>query len=205
MAEQDGYRRLEDMSLEELWRLFPIVLREHDPRWAQWYADEAATLTDAFGPRAVRVSHIGSTAVPGLLAKPTVDILLEVRGGADVRAIREALVGMGWLHMYGSDDEPLRLGFNKGYTPQGFAEQVFHLHVRRPGDPDELYFRDFLVEHPDTCSAYAALKRQLGQRFEHDRDAYTDAKGPFVRDITARARDAYGRRHLLGAHDATAR
>lgn len=101
------------------------------------------------------------------------------------------------MQMDGSSNEPLRLGFNKGYTPEGFAERVFHLHVRRSGDPDELYFRDYLVEHSDVCEAYADLKRELAQCYEHDRDAYTEGKTTFVRETTARARELYGPRYLL--------
>lgn len=193
----DDVRRLQDMTLDELWQLFPIILREHDSRWSQWFAVEASTIAEALGPAVARVSHIGSTAVPGLLAKPTVDILLEVWGDANACAVVDALAGIGWLRMSGSDDEPLKVGLNKGYTPQGFAERVFHLHVRRPGDPGELYFRDYLCEHPDACEAYASLKRDLAQRYERDRDAYTRAKGEFVVETTARARSLYGTRHRL--------
>lgn len=192
-------RRLEDLTLAELWQLFPIRLRDHDPQWSAYYAQESAALVQIFGVTAVRVSHIGSTVVPGLLAKPTVDILLELATEISADEVAERLARAGWLQMYGPDGEPLRCGFNKGYTPHGFAQRVFHLHVRRPGDPDELYFRDYLLEHPDICLAYAALKRDLARRFEYDRDAYTEAKTECVRDVTARARRLYGPRYPLPA------
>lgn len=73
-----------------------------------------------------------------------------------------------------------RISFNKGYTEHGFAEKVFHLHLRYSGDNDELYFRDFLLEHPEVAKAYEDLKLSLWKKYEHDRDGYTNAKTEFV-------------------------
>lgn len=138
-------KTLDEMTLEELWTLFPILLKEYNPLYPVWYEEEArkilATVGDVF-----RVSHIGSTAVEGLLSKPTVDILLELTPRADAEKAARALKGE-WTLMSESED-PWKLSFNKGYTPDGFAEKVFHLHVRRAGDWDELYFRDYLREIP---------------------------------------------------------
>jgi SAM-dependent methyltransferase len=80
--------------------------------------------------------------------------------------------------------------FLKGYTSAGFAEKVYHIHVRYPGDWDEMYFRDYLILHPEAAAAYATLKRQLQEQFAYDRDGYTDAKGAFIKDVTKRAREA---------------
>jgi GrpB-like predicted nucleotidyltransferase (UPF0157 family) len=198
MSETVSHRRgLQDLTLKELWQLFPIILRDYDPQWPGWYGDAAQELRRAFGPHIVRISHIGSTSVAGLIAKPTVDILLELDRSLGARDIREKMAESGWLHMGGDGAEPLRMSFNKGYTPRGFAERVFHAHVRRPGDPDELYFRDYLREHPETCRDYVALKRHLASVYQHDRDAYTDAKGKFIAETTARAPELYGARYLL--------
>ena len=81
-----------------------------------------------------------------------------------------------------------RISLNKGYTPQGFAERVFHIHLRLPGDHDEYYFRDYLREHPAIAKQYETLKLSLWKPYEHDRDGYTAAKGDFIRAITARAK-----------------
>ncbi len=77
-----------------------------------------------------------------------------------------------------------RLSFNKGYTENGFAEKVFHLHLRYDGDNDELYFRDYLNEFPDAAYRYETLKMKLWKRFENDRDGYTGAKTDFVKRYT---------------------
>lgn len=87
------------------------------------------------------------------------------------------------------------MSFNKGYTESGFAERVFHLHLRYAGDNDELYFRDYLREHPGIAKEYEQLKLSLRKRFEHDRDGYTDAKSEFIKRYTAEAKRLYEKRY----------
>ena len=77
----------------------------------------------------------------------------------------------------------------------GFAEKAYHVHLRRLGDNDELYFRDYLNAHPQTAGEYEALKLSLWKRFEHDRGAYTEAKPEFIKAVTAKAREEYAGRY----------
>lgn len=188
---------LQSLSLAELWQLFPIILAEHRPEYALWYDQEAQALTALLGQAGIRrISHIGSTAVAGLLAKPTVDILLEVDAKDKRPQIVEKLTSEGWRLMDEGESPYFKLVFNKGYTPQGFAEKVFHLHVREYGDWDELYFRDYLRAHPAKAQEYAALKKSLQRQYEHDRDGYTAAKTAFVQECTHLARLEFpGRYH----------
>jgi GrpB-like predicted nucleotidyltransferase (UPF0157 family) len=175
------------MSLEELWRLFPIELSEHNPIWGDWYAEEHASLSELLGDRIVQIDHIGSTAVNGLIAKPIVDILLQVGDVCDISYIRDTLVKGGWLLM--AEDSPYgALDLNKGYTPDGFADKAFHLHVRKTGDWDELWFRDYLMKHQEAVDKYATLKRSLLKEYKYNRDAYTEAKADFIRDCVVKAR-----------------
>ncbi len=88
-----------------------------------------------------------------------------------------------------------RYSFNWGYTEEGFADKVYHLHLRYEGDHDELYFRDYLNEHPQVAKEYELLKLQLWAKFEHNRDAYTDSKSEFIRKWTSAAKEVYGRRY----------
>lgn len=150
-------KTLEDMSLEELWQLFPIVLTSHQDCWKDWYSQEAAALKQLL-PAGTKVHHIGSTAVPGIRAKPIVDILACLPMAAEFPACRRVLEKTGWICMSQSDS---RMSFNKGYTDTGFADRVFHLHLRLPGDEDELYFRDWLTAHPEDAALYEALKLDL--------------------------------------------
>ena len=73
-----------------------------------------------------------------------------------------------------------RISLNRGYTPKGFADKVYHLHIRHEGDNNEIYFRDYLNEHPKVAKEYEMLKLSLWKKYEHNRDGYTDAKSEFV-------------------------
>lgn len=180
-------KELSRMTLEELWALFPIVLTGPDPRWEQWYQAEEALLR-AHLPGEWPIRHIGSTAIPGIWAKPIVDILVEAPRGTDLSVLDGSLSAAGYRCMSGG---LARRSYNKGYTPQGFAEQVYHLHLRYAGDADEVLFRDWLRAHPQDAKEYEALKLSLWKPFEHDRDGYTAAKTDFVRRILTRARAAH--------------
>ena len=195
-------RDLKEMSLEELWKLFPIMLQEHQPQWKLWYQEEAGQLRGVIGESLLALHHGGSTAVKGLLAKPTVDIFGEMDWQRPDRNTVERLEADGWILMTeGEVENRRRLQFGKGYTPNGFAERVFHLHLRMPGDCEELYFRDYLRAHPKAAVEYGELKRSLQPRYEHDRDGYTAAKTEFVNACTQRAKEEfphrYGRAEIL--------
>lgn len=177
---------------EMLSKLFPIILEEHRSEHFSRYEEEKSFLMKVFGEKALRISHIGSTSVPGLLAKPTVDILLEVDPGLDLSPITEVLRDEGYIVNHFGDDI---ITYIKGYTPQGFEGQSFHVHVRLLSDWGELYFRDYLIDHPAVAAQYAALKQCLLPRFKFDRDGYTYAKSEFVQKITALAREAYPERY----------
>ena len=177
-------KMLSEMTLEELWQLFPIILTEHQGCWADWFNEEK-TFLSAILPL-TKISHIGSTAVPGIWAKPTVDILMEIGHDTDMHSLKNILADNGYSCM---SEEESRMSFNKGYTENGFAERVFHLHLRYDGDNDELYFRDYLIAHPDVAKEYEKLKLGLWKQFEHDRDGYTERKTDFVKKYTKIAKE----------------
>lgn len=181
-------KKLEEMSLEELWQLFPIFLVEYKSEWKDWYELEKTSLKKILGANVIkRIEHIGSTAIPNIWAKNIVDILLEVGRIEDLARVRDLLVKNDWLVM---SESPNRISLNKGYTEQGFAEKVFHLHLRMTGDHDEIYFRDYLCQHPDIAQAYQELKLSLWKQFEHNRDAYTDAKTDFINHYVSEAKSS---------------
>ena len=92
-------KQLSEMTLEELWQLFPIILSEHNSDWTNYYNEEKALLEKQFGSLLVRINHIGSTAVDGLIAKPTVDILLEVKPDSSSDDVRASAVKCGYTVM----------------------------------------------------------------------------------------------------------
>jgi len=175
------------LTLEELWQLFPIQLEEHNPAWLESYEQESQRLQVLLAHRIVRIDHIGSTAVKGLLAKPIVDILLQLSPNTNLEEVKVVLKSNGWILM-AENSEFGELDFSKGYTSAGFAREVFHLHIRPVGDWDELVFRDYLRNHSEVAAEYAVLKKNLREQFEHNRDAYTAAKSDFIKTHTAAAR-----------------
>lgn len=190
-------QNLSDLTLKELWELFPIFLTKHSENWKAWFESEKEELTrllsdDPAGQQVRRIEHVGSTSVETIWAKPIIDILVELEPGADMGRVRRILEQNGYICMMEKED---RLSFNKGYTPRGFAEKVYHLHLRTAGDHDELYFRDYLKDHPDVAGEYEALKLKLWKLYEHDRDSYTEHKTEFVRNYTCEAKVLYGDRY----------
>lgn len=181
-----------NVTAEKLAELFPVLLAEHNPAWKDYYEQERDFLQTVFGGKLIRISHIGSSSVPGLLAKPTVDILLEVAGDTELEAITVQLMDEGYVVNTPKGDLIMYL---KGYTPQGFQGQAAHIHVRHSGDWGELYFRDYLIAHPEAAAEYAALKTALKEQFPHDRDGYTEAKGQFVKAHTELARAEFPGRY----------
>ena len=88
-----------------------------------------------------------------------------------------------------------RVSFNKGYTRNGFAKKVFHLHLRQTGDNDEIYFRDYLIEHPEVANEYEKLKIRRQKKYRYQRDKYTTAKTDFVKKYTEKAKTLYKNRY----------
>ena len=184
---------LSEMTLEELWELFPIFLVEHDDRWKDFFDEVEKTLTRILSEQPVeRISHIGSTAIHGIWAKNIVDVMVEIPQSADMKNIAQILEQNGFIVMSAEEN---RISLNKGYTANGFADKVYHIHLRYAGDNDELYFRDYLNEHPAVAKEYEALKLRLWRQYEHNRDAYTDAKTDYISKWTAEARKEYGDRY----------
>ena len=177
-------RLLSELTLEELWQLFPIILTEYREEWTEWYREEAGLLADLL-PEA-EISHIGSTAIEGIWAKPIVDILVETGENAGWAEISHVLTAQGGYICMAQSEK--RMSFNKGYTPEGFAEKVFHLHLRHEGDRDEGLFRDYLNAHAKAAKEYERLKLALWKEYEHDRDGYTAQKAGFVAECMKKAR-----------------
>jgi GrpB-like predicted nucleotidyltransferase (UPF0157 family) len=161
----------------------PVQLVQPDPAWPTQFAELAARIRTALGPRAISVAHVGSTSVPGLLGKPVIDILLVVPDSADESAYVPALDRVGWtLHIREPGWHEHRL--LKRLDPRA------QLHVFGDGCPEidrMVGFRDWLRTHPDDLAAYARLKQDLAaQTWAYVQD-YADAKSDFVEEILSRS------------------
>jgi GrpB-like predicted nucleotidyltransferase (UPF0157 family)/GNAT superfamily N-acetyltransferase len=157
----------------------PVRLSSYDPRWPASFERERIALEATIGEWVVGgVHHVGSTAVPGLEAKPIVDILVGVGDLESSRASFGPLEGLGYLYA------PYRADEMHWFCKPHPARRTHHLHLA-PADSqrfaDELAFRDLLRSDAETTRAYAALKRDLADQFRDDREAYTEAKGDFIR------------------------
>jgi len=173
-------KSLSEMTLQELWQLFPICLTSYNPQWRDWAKEEIGFLSEFLSEYYPIVNHIGSTAIPGIQAKPIIDILVEVPPNADWERIRIEMETAGYICMSSTGN---RMSFNKGYTPKGYAERVFHIHFHVVGDNDEIIFRDYLNSNPSVVKEYERLKLSLLSKFKNNRDGYTEAKTDFIKGV----------------------
>ena len=157
-----------------------IVIADYDPAWVTRYEAERAKILGAIGPAVRRIEHIGSTSVPGLAAKPIVDILVAVDDPDDEAAFVPALETAGYVQRV---REP-------GHRMLRTLALDVHVHVWREGSPDvasDLAFRDRLRASVEDREAYERLKRSLAAREWDDMNDYADAKGELIAEITRRA------------------
>lgn len=180
------------MTLEELWELFPIFLVPHKSIWIKNFNEEKAYLKKLLKDfKQLKIEHIGSTAIKNIYAKDIVDILLLVNTG-EFQEIIGCLNKNKYILMNKTES---KASLNKGYTINGFADKVFHIHVRCNNDLSELHFRNYLNEHFDVAKAYEKLKLELWKKYEHNRDEYTNAKTNFINEITLKAKKEYINRY----------
>lgn len=182
-------KALDEMTNEELWKLFPIIICNHNPVWKENYLLEKAFIEKVIGiDNITRINHIGSTTIPGLVAKPTIDILVEIKDTTNIEKLIINMKDADYIYSPQADKPAPHMMFMKGYTNEGFKGQVYHVHVRYSGDWDELYFKDYLLSHSDVAEEYGKLKLELKQKFEYNRDGYTYAKTDFIKKISKLAR-----------------
>ena len=180
---------LNQMTTDELGQLFPIILVDYNPEWPKLASIESKNIIEAVGKEFIsRVEHIGSTAVPGLCAKPTIDYILEILEITDCDLLIRQLQKLEYHYIPKPENPSPHMMFAKGYSKSGITGQTFHIHVRYPGDWDEIVFRDYLKENKPVAADYARLKRKLAIEFKNDREKYTDSKSTFIRNILLTAR-----------------
>lgn len=162
----------------------PIEIVDYDPVWQVEFAEIGQALREALGDAALRVDHIGSTSVPGLAAKPVIDIQISVRSLEPLDAYKAPLERLGLVHR--ADNPEL----TKRYFRESPGSRRTHIHVREHGSFSQqlpLLFRDYLRAHPAAAADFAQVKRRWARQFRDDRQRYVSAKEPFVWDIVRRA------------------
>jgi len=182
----DSYsnKSLNDMTISELGKLFPIIITDYSDKWADLYFSEAKMITDSFSKtEIIKIDHIGSTAIPGLKAKPTIDILMQISEQIDIQKLKDTFKSLGYLINNHPENPAPHLTFVKGYTKQGFKGQAYHVHIRSQGDWDEIRFRDYLIKKKKIAKEYETLKLELAEKYPNDREAYTDSKTEWIEKI----------------------
>jgi GrpB-like predicted nucleotidyltransferase (UPF0157 family) len=178
------------MTKEELGQLYPIKIEPYNPEWKVYFEQERVLLHRLFSPE-LTIEHIGSTALTGISAKPTIDILIEQPVSFPESYLIETFTSNGYIHMREQQNHPM---FVKGYTPSGLEDISFHIHMGPPDQKwlwDRIYFRDYLNQHDNLKKEYEKLKHALADKFKHDREAYTNAKSDFIKKITLEAMNAH--------------
>ncbi len=162
-----------------------ITIDEYNSEWPRMFRDLASRIRSAIGPAAIRIDHIGSTSIPGLAAKPIIDIQISVASFEPMEPYRRPLETLGFE--YRDKNPELTKRYFK--EPRGIAERT-HIHVRRAGSLSEqinLLFRDYMRCHAADASAYAELKRRLALEYRGDRPGYTEAKNAFTWEVIRKA------------------
>lgn len=165
----------------------PLVIVEYDPQWPLLYEEEKAMILSVIEDKILAIEHIGSTAVPGLGAKPIIDIMVGIRRISDAAECIKPLATVGYEYVPEYETEtPDRRYFRKGPP-----EKHRHLHMTELGSEfwiSHLLFRDYLRTYPQTAQEYYELKKKLAAKFKVDGDAFTDAKSEFIERVIEKAR-----------------
>jgi len=163
-----------------------------DPNWSKLFQTEAETLTGVFGQEIVAVHHIGSTAIPGIHAKPIVDILVVVCDIERINEFNAEMIERGYRPK-GEFGIPGRRFFIKGND----AHRTHHVHAFQAGNPEmerHLNFRNYMIAHTEEARAYSRLKQELARKFPEDIESYIEGKDEFIKEIDKRAK-TWKRKH----------
>ncbi|BCL78360.1 GrpB family protein [Ktedonobacteria bacterium brp13] len=165
-----------------------LIIAEYNPEWPRLFEEERAGIQEQIGTYLDDIQHIGSTAVPGLGAKPIIDIMVVI---PRIEAVASCVPGLEKLdyHYMGEYGIAGRHYFYKPANASPFEHQ-YHLHMLMTTHHQYLshiLFRDYLRMHPEALTAYQQLKEELATRYISDRDSYTDSKSQFVSGILALA------------------
>jgi len=166
-----------------------IIINEYDPNWVRSFDRESTSIRAVLDRDLVtRIEHFGSTAVPGLAAKPIIDLLIGVRSlAAAKQTVISPLEQLGYAYWRDNPD-PQRMFFVKGLPPN--SPRTHHLHIVESDSIlwERLIFRDYLCQHPDEAENYARLKYDLARLYQSDREVYTAGKTDYIESVMQKAK-----------------
>ena len=180
-------KSLYDLTKEDWNSLFPVELVEHNPAWKGVFEMEKKRILEKVSKDVIlRIEHFGSTAIPGIRAKPYIDIIIEIPTVLlfDEKVIKDfEQLGYSYFKVPEREDIPAYMSFGKGYNLDGVKEQIYHIHMC-PKDNfmwRQVEFRDYLIAHPDRARAYEQLKVDLAAKHSNDRGKYVVSKTDFIK------------------------
>ncbi|RZK13404.1 MAG: GrpB family protein [Flavobacterium sp.] len=190
-------KNITDLSKEEIAIMFPVQLSSYKIEWKDIYEKERQYIVEALSNKIIRIAHFGSTAIPNLTAKNTIDILVEI-AEADFlnEQIIESLKSLEYDYILQNEGQHQHMIFVKGYSAAGEKGQTFHIHMGPKQHPiwDRIFFRDYLIEKKAIAKAYEDLKLKLAEKYKYDRVGYRVAKTEFVIRTTEEAKKYYSKK-----------
>jgi GrpB-like predicted nucleotidyltransferase (UPF0157 family) len=162
-----------------------IRIVPYDSRWPDQFGEEANELAAIFGQEFAAIHHIGSTAVPGLWAKPIIDVLVEVRDVETLDGFDQKMTERGCVPKgeFGIPGRRFFIGGNE-------ERRTHHIHMFEVGGPEperHLNFRDYLIAHSEEARVYGRLKQELAREFRHDIESYAAGKEAFIKEVERKA------------------
>ena len=169
-----------------------VIIVDYNPLWLVLFEQEATRLRQFLDEKLIMcIEHFGSTAVPGLAAKPIIDLLVGVHSLAQAKQFAvPQLKALGYSY-WSDNPDPGRMFFVQRLPPDG--PRTHHIHMVEPNSLlwERLLFRDFLRKYPNEAKRYAYLKRDLAHQFQKDREAYTNAKAEYIQSVMQKARQEF--------------
>ena len=163
-----------------------VKLVMHNPKWRQSFEHEQNKIRKVFGRNALEIQHVGSTAIPGILAKPIIDIALIVSSLQKAKRYEKKLKEIGY-ELKKNDTKKNRLFFTKGHE----KKRTHYLHIGKIGSgyaEDMILFRNYLCNHKDAAKKYSELKEKLARKYQNVREVYTAKKEKLIKEILRKAK-----------------
>ncbi|MCT2536030.1 GrpB family protein [Aquibacillus koreensis] len=167
-----------------------VEVCSYKDQWVVEFNEEAEKLECIFGSELIAIYHIGSTSVPGLVAKPVIDMMPVVKDISEVDQYNEAMQEIGYV---AKGENGLS---GRRYFQKGGDNRSHHVHMYQQGSDEiirHIAFRDYVREHPDEAKEYGKLKERLAEQFPYDMESYLDGKDLFVKNLEQKALEWYDR------------
>lgn len=170
------------MNKQNQVRIIEVI--EYDSSWKEEFIKESKLIHDVMGDEILKIHHIGSTSIPGIFAKPIIDILIEAKDITNIDMYNDDLSKLGYISKgeYGIK--------GRRFFLKGLYHRTHHIHVFERGNPEierHLNFRDYMIEHQEDAKDYGELKKELAIKFRYDIDGYCNGKDSFIKDIDRKA------------------